>query len=360
MQMAKIGARPCGSRRAAPLPPRQYVCLGDARQMQVKRKKRRSRGHPVLAGFLAILILGGVAYGGATLWQKAENASLPETSQKQEVSSAGGSAPGDSSGNLSMQSLSAQPGEEELSEADEISREEDPGDGSQPSDPAESSGESSAPEALPVSFQPTAYTVEWQVSPTDPVEDAYFDDALFLGDSVSTGITVYHIADNAACIAAIGVSPGTAVDSQCIVTPNGKLTMLEAAKAKGERSKVYIMLGGNGLWLDKDSFIKGYQEFIDAVKEQYPAATVYIQSMTPVTTFVGQTYPTVSNEKVIEYNAAIAQLAKDNDLPFVNVFEGLAGPDGYLPASSSSDGLHLSPEYYYKWFDYLKAHTVEG
>lgn len=323
--------------------------------MRVKRKKASRRGHPVLAAFLALIILGGVAYGGATIWQKAESGSSPETSSQEEPTM-GGAAPGDSLGSLSMQSLTEELGDENGPDMPDESLPEESG-------PEESSQEPESGEASDVAdsaYEPTAYSVDWQVKLSAPVEDAYFDDAIFFGDSVSTGITVYHIADNAACIAAIGVSPSTARDSQCIVTAEGKLTMLEAAKAKGERKKVYIMLGGNGLWLEKDSFIAGYQEFIEAVKEQYPGATIYIQSMTPVTTFVGQTYPTVSNEKIIDYNESIAQLAKDMGLPFVNVFEGLAGADGYLPGSSSSDGLHLSPEYYYKWFEYLKAHTVEG
>ena len=40
------------------------------------------------------------------------------------------------------------------------------------------------------------------------------------------------------------------------------------------------------------------------------------------------------------------------------IFSHFSDPDGYLPAEASSDGVHLTREYYLVWSDYLKSHTI--
>lgn len=317
-----------------------------------KRRRRRPGGR-LLLSLVTLVVLTGAAYGGASLWQTAQDGppeeELPVASVESRVEARELSLPeGEESSREDALEGQASSPEESLEEPSE-----------EPSEP-QSSGQDA--DAFQVASTVTGdFALEGQVPLNEnKVTSDYFKDAIFFGDSISTGINAYNICDTA-CVAAIGVAPSSALNTPYIPTKDGeKLTVLEAAKAYGARSKVYIMLGGNGLWQEKEAFVADYQKFIDAVRAQYPEATIYIQSMTPVTPEVTGTYPEVTHQKVLEYNQAIAQLAAKNKLPFVNVFEALCGPDGYLPAGVSGDGLHLSAEYYYKWFDYLKSHTVEA
>ena len=230
----------------------------------------------------------------------------------------------------------------------------------QPAQPIEGEAPISQPpaESGALDFGPGPFAVAWQVQPSQPVDIGYFDDAIFFGDSLSTGLIAYRVFPGAACVAVIGVTPQTALEGRYIPTADGPATMLEAAQQKGDRGKVYIMLGSNGLTLDLYDFTYGYQQFISAVRAQYPSAVIYIQSMMPVAAHVGEHHPDVSSERVIEFNAAIAELARTNNLPFLNLFDALADEDGYLPAHASRDGLHLSAEYHFIWLDFLRAHTV--
>ncbi|HHY53547.1 MAG TPA: hypothetical protein GX499_09970 [Clostridiales bacterium] len=319
------------------------------------QKRRSRRGRAFLQGLLVLLLTAAVSFGGATVWQRLQDSHATESKTGIVRYSTGPSQSSEPSDNLSADVEKAedvsQLEEEEAASAAEISLS---FEAEFPSTLDDDAGE----EKAGYTINP-AFSVEGQVAESAKVDNSYFDDAIFFGDSISTGITAYNIANNTACVAAIGVSPNTALTTPYIPTRDGgKVTILEAAKAYGQRNKVYIMLGGNGLWQDKESFIADYQKFIDAVKEQYPGAIIYIQSMTPVARGVENKYPSVTYQKVLEYNQAIAQLAKDNNLPFVNVFEALCDEEGYLPEGVSADGLHLSAEYYFKWFDYLKSHTV--
>ena len=202
----------------------------------------------------------------------------------------------------------------------------------------------------PPDFTPGEFAVPWQVAASQPVDAAYFYDAIFFGDSLLTGFVTHRLFGGAAIVAVIDATPASVLEEP--------LTMLEAAQEKGDRSRVYIMLGSQSLGQYRDEFVAGYQQFINAVRAQYPGATIYIMGLLPVAVHVGSYHPHANRERVIEFNAAIAELARANGLPFLNVFDALAGDNGYLPAHASSDGLHLSAEYYFILRDFLKAHTA--
>ncbi len=331
------------------------------------QKKRPRRGNAFAKGLLVLLLTAGISFGGATVWQRLQESSAAGSQTGMVRYSTGSSQTSEGSASAeepapSQSEATMVEGSSTFSEAESSVPPESSGESSVPPEASDASGEAQGTSASPQEEADTItgdFSVEGQVPESTKVDNSYFDDAIFFGDSISTGITAYNIANNTACVAAIGLSPNTALSTPYIPTrEGGKVTVLEAAKAYGQRNKVYIMLGGNGLWQDKKSFISDYQKFLDAVKSQYPGAIIYIQSMTPVARGVENKYPSVTHQKVLEYNSAIAQLAKDNKLPFVNVFEALCDAQGYLPEGVSADGLHLSAEYYYKWFDYLKSHTV--
>jgi lysophospholipase L1-like esterase len=201
------------------------------------------------------------------------------------------------------------------------------------------------------------------VPESEPVEQTYFDDAIFFGDSISTGIPLYHVADNAAVVAMTNINTDNINYKEVIDAGDDKrVTMIEAAKEHGERGKVYIMLGGNGMGFDKAVFIDGYRTFLTSVRELYPNAVIYLQGMTPVTAdYVNKFDPTLNNAKIDEYNLEILALAEEMDMYYLDVGSALKDENGALPEEASPlDGMHFSPEYYVKWFDYLKTHTVEA
>lgn len=320
--------------------------------MRIQRSGPSGRRNPFLKALLIFVLLTGASFCAALAWQTAEEKSSPPEESPIPALTADSALKSDNPLPLPQQS-----GEPSASLQDVPS---DPPSGPPESQPPASSEaeEPEEPESARSSFGTPSSVPE-----SGEVESAYFDDALFIGDSISTGIPLYHIADNAAVVAFTGINTESINTREVIETPEGRITMLEAANATAPRGKVYIMLGGNGIDFDKETFIKGYRAFVLSIKEAFPDAVIYLQSMTPVTKNVQETYnnPNLNNERIREYNDAVAELAGSLQVHYLNIYEALADDEGYLPPEASPvDGMHFTPEYYAKWFRYLRTHTVEA
>ncbi|MEG1448207.1 MAG: GDSL-type esterase/lipase family protein [Oscillospiraceae bacterium] len=199
------------------------------------------------------------------------------------------------------------------------------------------------------------------VEKSEMVSTSYFDDAVFIGDSITTGIDGYDILENATVIAHTGVNVDTIKTTPFYETEAGTLTAVETLKTIENAEKIYIMLGANGIaWFPKETLINHYEEFLLSVMEAKPDATIYIQSILPVTQSMDDLANNITNEKIDEYNLALLELAKKLDVYYVDINSSLKDENNALPAEASpGDGMHFGAEYYLKWIDYLRTHTAE-
>lgn len=317
--------------------------------MKVSRGRRKT---PAFVKFLiALFSITAASFGIAFVWQNAQEATV--------AYGASSSAPDAS---LSATAVSS-------------SREEKPAASASPAASAPSKPESTAtssstastssgdesPEAPAHGFAREA--LEGSVPLSEPVDYSYFNDAIFFGDSISTGIPLYMqtTVPNAAVIAKQGVSTVGVNSPLQLVKDGPSATFLQFAKEKGERKKVYVMLGANGLDLEEKAFIDGYRIFVKSLKEAYPDAVIYIQSMLPVTANVNNVYKSanINNQRIAQYNEGILAMAREQGVYYVDVAQCMVSKGGLLPTEASpNDGMHLTPEYYVKWFEYLMSHTV--
>ncbi|MEM0528804.1 GDSL-type esterase/lipase family protein [Zongyangia sp. HA2173] len=222
---------------------------------------------------------------------------------------------------------------------------------------------SSATESLSQSqSQPQpVYAFGQPIPETPQVDDSYFDDAMFVGDSITTGIELYGVMPNATVVASTGINPNTIMTTPDIELADGSsVTILQAMSAYHPK-KIYIMLGSNGVeFIGKETMMELYGEFIDAVKAQHPDSIIYLQSILPVTQAKEAASPELSNDKIDEYNAAIMELAGEKEAYYLNVAESFKDETGALPDEASpNDGMHFGVSHYEIWMDYLKCHAVE-
>lgn len=193
------------------------------------------------------------------------------------------------------------------------------------------------------------------------VDNTYFDDAVFIGDSVTDGIKAYGLMKNATVLANKGLNPSTMLTDAKIKTEDGYVTVLTAlAQIQPPPKKIYILQGGNGIaWMSKEKIVELYGNLIDEVQKTCPDSTIYLQSILPVTPSYSNAANDISNGKIDEYNIEIAKLAQQKKVYYVNIAAALKDGTGALPEEASpTDGMHFGPTYYNKWFDYLKNHTV--
>jgi lysophospholipase L1-like esterase len=196
------------------------------------------------------------------------------------------------------------------------------------------------------------------VAENELVDNSYFDDAVFIGDSRTEGLILNTELSNAVSYTHKGLMVNT-VFTKPIINKNGdKLTVMEALKQTNFK-KVYLMLGINETgWPYNDIFIEKYAKIIDSIKDINADAIIYIQEILPVTNSVSSSHEYIKNEKINEFNELIRKMANEKGIYFLEVSDAVRLDDGSLPEDAAYDGIHLKKEYCEKWLNYLKTHTI--
>lgn len=189
----------------------------------------------------------------------------------------------------------------------------------------------------------------------------YFDDALFVGDSITEGIKLYDVMNNATVLSDVGVNLNDIYTKEVIETADGRKIPIMEASASCNPGKIYLLMGINSIAADEESFRASYGRVVETLMTQHPNAIVYIQSILPVTAaYEARPNAVADNAKIDRYNAIIKELAAEKGVYYLNVAEIFKDADGCLYASASpKDGIHFGSAWYRKWFDYLRTHGVE-
>ena len=191
------------------------------------------------------------------------------------------------------------------------------------------------------------------------VDNSYFDDAVFIGNSRTEGLKMYSGLSNATFITEVGLTVDSIFTDYCNISGGGKARAFDQL-ASMEFGKVYIMLGMNELgWVYESVFKEDYGKIIDKIREINPDATIYIQSIMPVSKWKDSTDDVYTIANVERLNAQLRDLADEKEVWYVDVAAGVMDEDGYLPYEATGDGVHLTPEYCVKWMDYLRTHTAQ-
>ena len=233
---------------------------------------------------------------------------------------------------------------------------EDPGSDSGPAEGAEEAAEAGNTDPA---REGSNYDFSAPVPEGPAVEDDYFDDAVFIGNSRTEGFMMYNGLKNARSLTHVGLMVDTAFTKEVIRSGDRKLTVMDAL-AEMKFNKVYIMLGMNELgWVYDSAFQNCYGRIIERIKEINPQARIFIQSILPVSQEKSGKDKIYNNKRIEEFNSLLRELAEKKQVYYVNVAEALTDDSGSLPADASFDGVHLKPDYCKTWLEYLKNHTIE-
>ena len=238
-----------------------------------------------------------------------------------------------------------------------------PGDRSSSSSQSESSSSEASSSSEESSSEPESSAVAFgqPVPESERVTSAYFDDAVFIGDSLTTGIQLYNILPDTTVLASVGININNIFTNEVINDGNGgQQTILDAAKDI-QPAKIYTMLGTNGLkGLGPEETVRYYRQLVQQLKADHPDSIIYVQSLMPINEeiFAANYGYELTNAEIDECNELLMQMAGEEEVYFVNCAEAIKDENGELPAEFTTDGLHFRGEYYNKWIDYLNEHTV--
>jgi len=192
-----------------------------------------------------------------------------------------------------------------------------------------------------------------------PVDEGWFADAVFIGDSRTEGLQLYSTLKAGLWLTQAGLNVRTARTQDSFTVGERKVSLQEALEGR-QWGKIYLMLGVNeASWMEEEVFCTQYSGLIDDLRALEPGAQIYIQTLIPVTVSRAAAREP-GNEALARRSELLRELAREKRVYLVDVAAAFTGSNGALPKELSTDGLHLTTQGHHVWIDYLRTHTVDG
>ena len=235
--------------------------------------------------------------------------------------------------------------------------------------PVTEAPETEAPTRTPVTPDsiPTVYDEKLLSEVTLPEGTApagYVDKLVFYGDSTTHGMKAYKVFGSRDTKQVWTPTSGTLAlfraATDLVWNPDTQSEMSLADLCKTEKPEYLIMtLGVNGVaMMDENWFKTDYQNLINIILQNSPDTKLILQSIYPVARSYAQ-QDSINNTKIQQANQWIVQIAKANNLPYLNTYSVLVGEDGYLPENyQNGDGMHFNEVGFARVMDYVKSHPL--
>lgn len=200
--------------------------------------------------------------------------------------------------------------------------------------------------------------------------DGYFDDAVFVGDSL-TLILSHRVRDvrrqdpdylgNAKFLAATSMSArvaswNTVIPDGVNFTYRGGSVSMTDGIDRSEAKKAFVLFGLNDLAIQDWEIVRGnFGKIIDLIHEKCPDVQVIITGVFPVTKkFYNKAEPEWNS-----FNEGLAQVCADHGAEFFDFSDKLKAPDGQLAADICGDGkCHLNIAGEDIWVRELRKYAV--
>ena len=221
--------------------------------------------------------------------------------------------------------------------------------------PATDSDVSSAPErtASVEESSGTASDTSTDNQPTIDFDKEYFSSSLFIGDSISTGLSLYGFLDQDNVFAQQGLAPSTALDAEIDgVTLSDKI-------ASFKPKKIFVMLGTNSVgYADNETLAASMNELVEKISG-LTKAKIYVISIPPITPEAEQSDENELTKKDIDdYNAKLKTAVSGSGASFIDLNSVLSNSDGYFDADyAEMDGIHFMGTTYEVMLSYLQKHS---
>ena len=192
------------------------------------------------------------------------------------------------------------------------------------------------------------------------VDDDYFSDALFIGDSRTVGLSEYcaPLAERAVFYSKISLTIYDCMTKEFIKTDNGKIN-IDTALSENSYGKIYIMLGLNEIGTGDAKYFKdAYSGVLDRITELQPDAIIYIQGIMHVTENKSKNDKYFNNANINERNEALSELADNKRIFYIDMNEAVDDENGNLESSLSFDDVHLKASSYERWHEFLLSHAI--
>lgn len=193
------------------------------------------------------------------------------------------------------------------------------------------------------------------------VEDDYFSDAVFIGDSRTVGMYEYGgLEDISTFYASTGLTVYKLFSAEIVSLPGQKKKItVEEALQQNSFAKIYLMIGINEMGTGTvDTFTEKYKEVLQHLQELQPDAIIYIQGIMKVTTERSNQGDYINNEGIDARNLELEKLVDNQKIFYLDVNPLVCDETGGMVPDYTFDGVHLKAKYIEIWKNFLKEHAV--
>jgi Lysophospholipase L1 and related esterases len=167
----------------------------------------------------------------------------------------------------------------------------------------------------------------------------FFKGDVFMGDSITDGISYCEFLDDVNVCAKVGIN---------ISNTKNEVNRIAIQNPRN----IYLLYGVNDMddTMPSQWFVEQYRELLHRVKAKFPNSNIYVQSILPVAPEVEQKTPHINNKHINETNEGLINMAKQENVNYLNIASVLNenNRDLYEP-----DGTHFKAPFYTLWLNYV-------
>lgn len=198
------------------------------------------------------------------------------------------------------------------------------------------------------------YDYSLPVSQSEEVDDSYFDDALFIGDSRMGGFSLYSEIENRE----VYFIESLFINKLDITVLEDGDTLFDKIE-KTDKNNLYLMFGLNESgWKDFTLFTNSLEELILKIRGIHPSMNIYIFLLyTPQKTVAYDSEQIV--DVVINDNIEIMKMAYRNNVFVLDMNPYLVGEDNLIRDEYTHDGVHLNKNGVKVMDEFVKTHVAK-
>ena len=206
------------------------------------------------------------------------------------------------------------------------------------------------------------YDYDQSAPKNDVIDDAYFDDVLFAGDSRMGSLALYGTRTNAQV--AYVTSLNLLLIDNMKVDPSlssaytyGEDETLMDVLSTTQKKNIYLLFGINEIRNPNfNAFGEKLQEIVTMLKTNNPEVNIYLM-LAYHPDYISDLPEPALSEHLDNLNTTIKEIAKNNHTYFLNLDDEL-DEDGTIKDDYVWDGLHFNVAGAHAMEDYISTHVV--
>ena len=186
----------------------------------------------------------------------------------------------------------------------------------------------------------------------DSVDDRWFDNTLFIGDSRVVGLRDYARSGNAEYFCDVGMNL-LSYDDKVLSDKNFSNLSLDQLLSSRTYDKIIVNFGLNECGFNDYSFKLLYKQFLEYVKQKQPNAIIVLQGIMSVTKSKADTAGYFQPSFIQARSQFIQSLCDGVTVYYIDCNPYFSDENGYLYASLTNDGFHPTTTGYRHWRDWI-------